>query len=220
MGRGRLRRFARSVIPRDRPGPARHGQSDRPHDAAVYREPDVAFDALAVLDAEGIEEPVHLWGYSRGTRLAYMLAIEAPQRVRRIVAGGSAVSVPDELVRTFTQPLVAPLRDGNWTAYWQTLGAPMDEHARRRIEAGTEPEAFAAIWQGMADQPYPFDLSRVAAPCLLYVGGEDVFAAIVPEDARRMGAELHIFEGLNHSQAYQRRDLIEPLALAHFAASD
>ncbi len=192
-----------------------HGESDKPHDPQAYTEPEVALDVLAVLDAEGITGPVPLWGYSRGMRLAFMLAIEAPDRVDRIVGGATALDVPRELVTAFFEPLVAPMQAGDWAAYWSVFGFEMgDEQQRQRFETTVGTDAAAAWIAGATQSPYVFDLARVRAPSLLYVGEHDLVAALMAEDARKLGSRLIVLDGLDHGQAYLQREKIMEEALA------
>lgn len=190
------------------------GESDKPRDAGAYEEPDVALDILSVLDAEGIGEPVRMWGYSRGMRLAFILALEAPKRVDRIVGGGTSMVVPPEAVTAFFEPLVAPMLAGDWESYWSVFEPSVGDVAqRRRFEASVDTQAAAALMAGAARSPYRFDVSAVSAPAMLYVAENDMFAALMPHDAAALGAELTVLPGLDHGQGYLRRDLIESKAL-------
>lgn len=194
------------------------GESDKPRHAQAYAEPDVALDILSVLDAEGIGEPVRMWGYSRGMRLAFIVALEAPERVERTVGGGTSLVVPPEAVTAFFEPLVAPMSAGDWESYWAVFGPSVGDAAqRRRFEESVDTQAAAALMAGAARRPYRFDLSQVKAPALLYVAEDDMFASLMPHDAAALGAELVVLPGLDHGQGYLRRDLIEPAALAFLA---
>ena len=64
-----------------------HGRSDKPHDAAAYGMPLRVADAVAVLDALGIER-AHFIGMSWGGRLGFGLGEHAPRRVRSLVIIG------------------------------------------------------------------------------------------------------------------------------------
>lgn len=194
------------------------GESDRPRDPAAYEEPAVALDILSVLDAEDIREPVRMWGYSRGMRLAFIAASEAPERVERIVGGGTSLVVPPEAVTAFFEPLVAPMTAGDWQSYWAVFGPSMGDAAqRRRFEESVDTQAAAALMAGAARSPYRFDLSQVKVPSLLYVAEDDMFAALMPHDAAALGAELVVLPRLDHGQGYLRRDMIEAAALAFLA---
>lgn len=196
------------------------GDSDKPHDPDAYTEPDVALDLLAALDAERIEQPVPLWGYSRGMRLAFMLALEVPDRVARIVGGASVLDVPPELVTEFMAPLAEPMQRGDWPAYWELFGPTMSDAAqRRRFEDSIDTDAAAAWILGAAQQPYRFDLSRVRAPSLLYTGEHDMFATMMAEDAAKLGSRLIVLPRLDHGQAYLERQAVWAEATAFLQAA-
>lgn len=194
-----------------------HGRSAKPYDPAAYREPDVALDALAVLEEEGIDERVRVWGYSRGARLGYMLASEAPERVRCLVAGATPLAVPTALVSQFMAAIVEPLLAEDWDAYWQSFGVPIEPEFREMFEADNDLVALGHMAQGTADAPYEFEPARIEAPCLLYVGGEDPFADLVRNDAELLGAELAVLPGMSHMEGYRRLDLILPQATEFLA---
>jgi pimeloyl-ACP methyl ester carboxylesterase len=65
-----------------------HGQSDKPHDPAAYTQRQRCRDALAVLDATGVER-AHFFGYSLGGWVGYGLVRHAPQRLRSLILGAA-----------------------------------------------------------------------------------------------------------------------------------
>lgn len=85
-----------------------HGDSDRP---GTYALDDFADDAIALLDALGIERAT-LVGHSMGTFIARLVAVKAPDRVARLVlvagaavAGGGAIGELGEMVKTLADPV-------------------------------------------------------------------------------------------------------------------
>ena len=64
-----------------------HGASDKPRDARCYPLRWLVDDAVAVLDAAGVEV-AHVIGYSLGARIAIELAAAERGRVDRLVLGG------------------------------------------------------------------------------------------------------------------------------------
>src|SRR4029079_7893418 len=58
---------------------------------------DMVADAVAVLDAEGIER-AHVFGLSMGGMITQQLALEHPDRVERIVLAATAPPPPDMVV--------------------------------------------------------------------------------------------------------------------------
>jgi pimeloyl-ACP methyl ester carboxylesterase len=179
--------------------PLGHGQSDGPHEPAAYRYPDVALDIRSVLDAAGIDRAA-VWGYSRGAGLAASLAIEAPERVDRLVVGGCAgmEQTPPAALMDWQTRLLA----GDWQAYWQTpVGQGYSADERRYAESLCDPSALAAALAGRRLFPYELRLASVRCPVLLYVGADDGN----PEDALATAAALRttpvILPGLDHGSA-------------------
>ncbi len=73
------------VIAHDNRG---HGESSKPHDAAVYSLANMANDVLELMDFLGLETP-HLIGYSMGARISSRIAVDHGEKVDRIVLGGN-----------------------------------------------------------------------------------------------------------------------------------
>ena len=70
-----------------------HGESAKPHDAALYDRRAMARDVFALLDQAGVER-AHLLGYSMGAHIALTAALEQPGRVpgsRASLDGGPAL---------------------------------------------------------------------------------------------------------------------------------
>ncbi len=64
-----------------------HGESMKSHDPADYGREAMAADALALLDHLGVGR-TDVFGYSMGTRTAMQLALDAPDRVSKLLLGG------------------------------------------------------------------------------------------------------------------------------------
>ena len=64
-----------------------HGGSAKPTDSGLYLPEHFVADLLRLLDELGLPS-VDVVGYSMGSRLAWALALTAPERVRRMVLGG------------------------------------------------------------------------------------------------------------------------------------
>jgi pimeloyl-ACP methyl ester carboxylesterase len=65
-----------------------HGGSDKPHDPATYHLDRWVTDITTVLDALNLAK-VHFWGYSMGGWIGFGMAKYEPERVDRLVIGGS-----------------------------------------------------------------------------------------------------------------------------------
>jgi pimeloyl-ACP methyl ester carboxylesterase len=189
--------------------PLGHGRSDKPHEADVYRAPEVAADVIAVMDAAGLEKAT-LWGYSRGAWLAGMAAIEFPQRVAALVIGGGALAQPPP---TEMPPWVDALSLGDWAAFWSLFPVPLSPEVKLHFQDVNDPKALAAERIGRIESAYVFDLGRLSAPALVYCGGDDD-----PDDyvttAQALKTELHVVEGCDHFGAFKEMDRVMPLAVA------
>jgi 2-succinyl-6-hydroxy-2,4-cyclohexadiene-1-carboxylate synthase len=71
-----------------------HGESAKPADPARYTFEWATRDLLALLDALNLER-VDLLGYSMGGRLALHFAVNAPERVRRLVLESASPGIED-----------------------------------------------------------------------------------------------------------------------------
>src|ERR1700744_5652726 len=64
-----------------------HGESAKPHDAALYNSAALTGDVVALMDHAGINR-AHIIGYSMGARIALATALAHPDRVDHLVIGG------------------------------------------------------------------------------------------------------------------------------------
>jgi pimeloyl-ACP methyl ester carboxylesterase len=193
--------------------PLGHGRSDKPHEAAAYRAPDVAADVIAVLDAAGLERAA-LWGYSRGAWLACMAAIEFPQRLTALILGGGGLTQPPP---TETPPWVDPLSRGDWGGFWSLFPIPLTAEVKRHFEESNDPKPLAAERIGRIESGYVFDLARVSAPALVYCGADDDPDDAVPT-AQALKTELRVVGDCDHFGAFKEVDSVVPLAVAFLKA--
>jgi pimeloyl-ACP methyl ester carboxylesterase len=94
-----------------------NGRSDRPPEAAAYADTEFVADALAVMDATGVERAVVV-GLSMGAGWGLRLAAEHPERAEALVLEGAAVPIADPLPGPRNPPADAELEtyDG-WGKY-------------------------------------------------------------------------------------------------------
>lgn len=173
---------------------------------------DLAADAIAVLDAAGVEK-AHVYGVSMGGVVAQEIALAYPERVRSLVLGctgapdGVPVPVPRSarLRRLIPRKLAIRLLPGVITSSLYGTNPPRDAvREDLAILASTRAPAWVIEEQGRAVGAYD-SRSRVPSltvPTLVLHGtadrvvplfrGEDL-TALIP------GARLHVLEGAGHN---------------------
>jgi pimeloyl-ACP methyl ester carboxylesterase/predicted glycosyltransferase len=209
--------------------PRGNGGSGRPADPAAYSEDEFAADALAVMDAAGVEQAVVV-ALSLGAQRALILAGEHPDRVRGLVLLGPSVEVDQQpgaeraAAAGFTTDLGV---DEGWDRYnahsWrrdyegfvefffsQVFSEP---HSTKQIEDcvgwGLETDAetlIAAEVPGIGTGRVRELCARVRCPVLVVHGDEDAIVphAIGAEVARLTGGRIITFQGSGH--CVQARD--------------
>jgi pimeloyl-ACP methyl ester carboxylesterase/predicted glycosyltransferase len=200
--------------------PRGNGGSDRPEDPAAYADGEVALDALAVLDALGIEQAA-LVSLSGGAVPALMLAADHPQRVTAAAFLGPYFRLASGPEATADFEVDLPEYEGwarnnrhswrrDYVGYCEWFFGVIfpEPHSTRQIESGLE-------WAGgttgellikTVDAPAPTEAQtralarRARCPVLVIQGDEDevcphFFGA---ELAREAGGRLVTMEGSGH----------------------
>jgi 3-oxoadipate enol-lactonase len=196
-------------------------------EGAEYSTRRFAVDAVAVLDAAGIDR-AHVYGTSMGGKVAQWLAIDHPERVGALVLGCTTPGGRLGLVagRDVVGPLAGPtdaarraLAELMVTPAWlarhpggadAVLGDPTMTQAARRGHriASARHDASAA-------------LGRIAAPTLVLHGTDDAFCPVGNAGllvAGISGAALRLFVGARHAYFLEQRRAASAAALAHLAA--
>jgi pimeloyl-ACP methyl ester carboxylesterase len=153
------------------------GRSDKPHDPDAYSMPLRVKDAVAVLDALGIER-AHFVGLSWGGRLCFGIGEHAPHRVLSLVIGGNQpYAWPDSpLVGILTEGLKAARSQG-----MEALISAMERHWEthfpddlRAKYLDNDPAALEAAWTKAWDEgPIAEDLGAWRIRCLIFLGNAD-----------------------------------------------
>jgi non-heme chloroperoxidase len=192
-----------------------HGDSERP--AGGYTVDDLAADAVAFLDAAGIERAT-LVGHSGSCLTARRVAVTDPDRVAGLVLIGAPLSLAKPAVLAF-QAAVHALED------------PVAAQFVRRFQAGAVhvplPEEFleglvaeslklpATVWKRALDGLVAFDdaadLGRITAPTLLIWGDQD--AVVSREEQQRLedampDARLKVYPDTGHSPHWERPEAV------------
>jgi pimeloyl-ACP methyl ester carboxylesterase len=201
------------------------GHSSKPEEP--YTLADDAADALAVLDALGIDR-THVVGLSRGGYIAQALAIDHPQRVNRLALMATHYGGPAYLEATSEL----------WREILDIEGLSRDQIFRRGIEYTTTPEFFSSHQEMVErvvalrmEQPQPafsfklqFDsavahearerVGRIRAPTLVVAGAQD---RVVPlEFVEKLyraipGARLAVVEDAGHLLFLEQPDVVSRL---------
>jgi len=174
------------------------GQSTAPPPG--YTTADMAGDAVAVLDALGIAA-AHVFGFSMGGMIALQLALNHPQRLRRLAlgctsAGGRLTVWPAERV---LQAQVSPngssdrrrdFYDGVWISFSdKTLAGDPELVAQLADIAAANPQTpagYAGQYQAGMRHDVVDRLGEIAAPTLVMHGADD---RLIPPGNGRLLAE-------------------------------
>jgi pimeloyl-ACP methyl ester carboxylesterase/predicted glycosyltransferase len=202
--------------------PRGNGRSDRPRDYAAYTRPEVAADALAVLDAAGVERAIVVAWCDMGDSL--LLAAEHPERVAGLVFIAPVLPVREPEVAPYPFDEVLDTDQGwakenrhywlrDWRGYleWFFSQCFTEPHSTKQIEdcvgwgLDTDAETILAGFRGWATKELdPATVAglcaRVRCPTLVLHGTEDEL--VDPEWgvalAEQLGSPLIMLEGSGH----------------------
>lgn len=195
---------------------------------------DMAADAVALLDALEIER-ANLIGHSMGGKIALQIALDAPERVDRLVLIGSSLfaSPGFEKGRPIPEPEDWWNDDGfertrQGLPYWVgpvyrgTLSDKIVDEISE-LERGNKATWAGAMRQWAAAGPHDLTsaLPRIQAPTLVIHGDADEIVAIDRGHALVAGipgARLVTLEGVGHLPWVERPDLVVPAIIDFLGA--
>ncbi|MEJ2517626.1 MAG: alpha/beta fold hydrolase [Methyloceanibacter sp.] len=160
-----LTQDGRRVIALDNRG---HGQSDKLYDPARYGAPEMAEDAIRLLDHLGIDR-ADVLGYSMGARIAAFLAFAHPDRVRSIVFGGLGIHMVRGMVGA--GPLAAALEAPRLEDVTNDTARSFRVFAE---QTNSDLRALAACMRGPREKVSREKLGELTVPVLVAVGSKDV----------------------------------------------
>jgi 3-oxoadipate enol-lactonase len=155
-----------------------HGRSPVP--PGPYSIADLGGDLLALLDELGLER-VSLCGLSIGGMTAMWTAIEAPERIERLVLCSTSAHLPPAeawekraaIVRERGVDAVAELVLGRWfTPPFVERRADTVKRLRDQL-VGTPPEGYAGCCEAIAAHDLRDRLGAIGAPTLVLTGADD-----------------------------------------------
>jgi pimeloyl-ACP methyl ester carboxylesterase len=194
------------------------GGSDKPREASAYALPTRVGDAVALLDALGIER-AHFLGSSWGARLGFALGEHAPERVLSLVLCGNQPYVWDlesPTAHAVADAIAASKREGMKgfvETFEAALGFRYPEPDRTWTLEKNDPAALEAAWRSaQIEGPVSLDLSSWRVPCLICAGEADEMHDAAKRAAEEIpGARFVSLAGHSHISAfYEADDLLLP----------
>ena len=194
---GSLTEAGRQVVAMDCRG---HGLSDKPHEMSAYGHDRMARDAMAVLDAAGVET-ADVVGYSMGGYIGLRAAAAFGARIRRLALGGVGASY-------FTGGVGAEgsrqmLADALLTEDKSHLTDPRAKMFRAFAEQpGKDRFALAACMRAMSPPLPPETLSQLQQKVLVACGDkDDISGPPQPLAAALAHGESVVIPGRDHMSA-------------------
>jgi 3-oxoadipate enol-lactonase len=202
-----------------------HGRSPVPE--GPYEIADLGRDVLGLLDRLGIEHASYC-GLSIGGMVGQWLAINAPERIERLILVCTAAYLPEAAsaygeraaaVRAAGTPeVVADAVIARWfTTSW--AAANPDTVARHRaMIAGTPAEGYAGCCEAITTLDERDGLGSITAPTLVIAGAQD--PAIPPEHGRAIaeavpGARFELLDPGAHLASVERAAAVNTLIVEH-----
>ena len=180
-----------------------HGMSGRPETG--YTIADSVDDLVGILDALGIEGPVHVIGNSYGGVVGLALASRSPERVASLVlleahAAVEGLDERDQDMLAHGLDLAGTLLDDTVVNRWLDHIAGrklnrMAERAKGLLTSTTLVDDLRASPHFTAEE-----LAAVTCPVLLLYGEHsDIFTRARLLEGLLPNAELHVLEGIDHT---------------------
>lgn len=151
-----------------------HGESDKPHDPALYARAAMAGDIFALMDHLGVER-ADLMGYSLGAHLCLAAALGQPDRFTNLVLGG----VGARMLTRGAAPAASPMTMGQAMRAEDPAAIPdpiLRSFRQFAEEQGEDRLALAAYAEGAAVSPTHEDLGALAVPTVVIAGSRDEIA--------------------------------------------
>lgn len=201
------------------------GRSDKPRDVASYALITRVADAIAILDALGIER-AHYIGFSWGARLGFAIGEHAPQRVLSLVLCGNQPyewPVNSPMLRAVSGAVAAGRRDGMaaFVETWESaIGEKFPEPGRTWMLENDPLALDAEFRSAFVEGPISRDLTKWNVPCLIYAGAQDELHEGAARAAAEIpGARFLSLPGHTHFSAERVSDQLLPRVLELFRSA-
>jgi 3-oxoadipate enol-lactonase len=208
------------VLTYDHPG---HGASSLPEQP--YTIEAFARSLLALLDELGLER-FSFCGVSIGGMVGMALALDAPERVERLVLSCTSAYLgpPNQwaerarLVRSDGVGAIADTVVGRWFTAELARDEPELVARFRATLAATPPEGYARCCEALGAWDARERISAISVPTLVVAGAEDPATPVEHADliaARIHGARLLVLERAAHLANVERADTFTRAVLEH-----
>jgi 3-oxoadipate enol-lactonase len=200
-----------------------HGRSPVP--PPPYELADLGADAIAMLDRLGLER-AHWCGLSLGGMVGMWMAINAPERIDRLVLCCTSAKLgPPEMwadrattVRAHGVDAVADAGLERWLTPGFIEREPDTAGRIRAMLAATPAEGYAACCGVIERMDQLSRLAEIRAPTLVIAAEDD--PATPPEHAERIaaaipGARMEIVAGARHLATIEQPEAMTSLILGH-----
>lgn len=183
----------RRVIALDNRG---HGASTKLYSPEDYRIERMAGDAIGLMDHLGLSR-ADVMGYSMGGRIAALMALRHPARVRSVILGGIGIKLvegaglTEEVAAALEAPSPEQVQDSRGRAFRQFADQTKSDRA-----------ALAACMRGSRQTLTREQAASIRTPVLIAVGTKDEIAGSASELAALIpGARVLDIPGRDHMLA-------------------
>jgi pimeloyl-ACP methyl ester carboxylesterase len=188
-----LTKAGRRVVAIDNRG---HGESAKLYDPEAYRLSLMADDACRLLDHLEIER-ADVMGYSMGARIATMVALKTPNRVRSLILGGMAYGLVTGM--TDSVPIAEALEAKSLAEVADPTGRAFRQFAE---QTKSDLKALASCMRAVRRPFTEEELGTIVVPTLIAVGTRDLIAGSPHALAKLMPhAEVLEIPGRDHMVA-------------------
>lgn len=208
-----------------------HGSSGVP--AGPYTIETLGLDAVAILDAAGVEQ-THVCGLSLGGLTAMWLGVHRPERVRSVTLVSTAARIGNAMmweerivqVQSSGVESLADAAMGRWFSESFRASHPDVVSIYHRMLSGTPAAGYAACCAAIRDADLRSAIARISVPTLIIAGHHDPVTP--PADAEAMheripGSRVSLLDAahiLNVEQATVFNDLLKTFVIEHEASHE
>lgn len=200
-------------------------------DVGPYTVSQFAADTTELLDQLGIED-THILGFSMGGAIAFQMAVDTPQRLRRMVIVNSQ---PSFELNHWRKQLLVLMRIGmasvmgmeRMTRFAAKRLFPLPEQAdlRRRMQerhGANNKECYLATLRALAGWSVADEIGEILTPTLVIAAEHDLTPVEEKRAfaARMQAAELAVIKDSRHGTLFDRPDQCNELVLDYLRAEE